>query len=1178
MQISKPWILSQVAAGEISPAAAQKLLASLVADSGGRGERAIAVIGMAGRFPGADDLGSFWRNLRDGVSGLGSFPEERAREVRPFLSAGDRPFARGGYLADISSFAARLFNVLPREAELMNPHQRLFLEVAWQALDDAGYNGAGLRRSRTGVYVGGGDDEYQKLIRKFEPAALAGNVSALISGRVSYVFDLLGPNLMADTSCSSSLVAVHLACRALRDGECDMAIAGGVSLKLMPLRFEEMTGSIMSPDEEVRTFDARANGTAVGEGAGAVVLKPLRTALDDGDDVRAVLLGSALSHDGRSNGIASPNARSQAEAILRALRDAHVNPETVSYVEAHGTATRIGDPIEVQGLTEAYRHFTERRQYCPIGSVKTNIGHLDSAAGIAGLLKVILALQHREIPASLHFEQPNPLIDFAASPFYPQARLTPWEAAEGMPRRAGVSSFGISGTNAHLLVEEAPARPRRERRPGRWAVPLSAPSAAGLAGLVDRYRVHLESTDPDPADIAWTAAAGRAHHAARLALVAGDTDELREKLARVAEDGLRGAPGAGIFVGGITGIDDTDDVATGLARRYASGENPDWAVLFDGAKPARIPLPGHPFERERYWVTPGAPAAPVPVAPLVPEAVPAVAALPAAPPRPPVTLKNHDPEGPNGDLVAALGQIWGEILDLREVDVSEDFLEMGGDSMAALQILHDVEARHGITIPFDTVYEAGSIANLAAAIERRSHGENAIPPAPAAASAEAEEEKPAPGALSRGQQRFWIVQQLDPADTSDHVPILLEIRGLLDPGLAGRTLACLIARHGSLRTSFVAPDGVPRQWVAPASQVALDLAPEDLSELGPEEAEAHLRAVLAEERRRPFDLTRAPLLRVRLFRRSREHHVLYANMHHIVSDGWSMRLLAVDFCKVYHRLAASEPVASSETGSTYLDYVDWQRRQIEGGALREHEAYWLAQLAHLPPRLELPQDGDAGQAVAGEPGGELRMRLAPALAAGLHDFAAARQLSLNMLMLGSYFLLLHLLGQSEDLIVGTPVAGRPSKAFEPVIGCFVNTLPIRVRFGGIATHEELLALVRRTCIEAYKYQDYPLDLLVEKLNPERRAATDALFSTLFLFQNIPIEARFPGFEVTALELGGRTPKFDLTLVIEEEAEGLGCRWQYRRELFSAETVADFAERYELILREMALGRERERTA
>ncbi|HEV7516303.1 MAG TPA: polyketide synthase, partial [Thermoanaerobaculia bacterium] len=398
MQISKRWILSQVAAREISPAAAQTLLADLATRGTAGGERAIAVIGMAGRFPDADDLASFWRNLASGVSSLGPFPEERAREVRPFLPAGDRPFARGGYLSDVSRFAARLFNVLPREAQLMNPHQRVFLEVVWEALDDAGYNGAGLRRSRTGVYVGGGDDEYQKLIRKFEPAALTGNVPALISGRVSYTFDLLGPNLMTNTSCSSSLVAVHLACRALRDGECDMAIAGGVSLKLMPLRFTEMTGSILSPDEEVRTFDARANGTAIGEGAGALVLKPLRQALEDGDDVKAVLLGSALSHDGRSNGIASPNARSQAEAILRALRDAHVNPETVSYVEAHGTATKIGDPIEIQGLTEAYRHFTERRQYCAIGSVKTNIGHLDSAAGIAGLLKVILALRQREIP------------------------------------------------------------------------------------------------------------------------------------------------------------------------------------------------------------------------------------------------------------------------------------------------------------------------------------------------------------------------------------------------------------------------------------------------------------------------------------------------------------------------------------------------------------------------------------------------------------------------------------------------------------------------------------------------------------------------------------------------------------------------------------------------------------
>ena len=433
-------------------------------------------------------------------------------------------------LEGIDRFDAAFFGFSPREAEILDPQQRLFLESAWEALENAGHV-PGSEREAVGVYAGSSRSDYLALHLLTRPDVVesAGtfalellNDPTFLPSRAAYKLDLRGPSLNVQTACSTGLVAVHLACRALVAGECDLAVAGGVRLGLR--RGHRYTpGGIMSPDGYCRAFDARAAGTVGGSGIAVVVLRRLADALADGDLVRAVILGSAINNDGAQKvGFTAPSVEGQAEVVEEALAVAGVDPGTVGYVEAHGSGTSLGDPVEVAALARAFGEM-ERKGYCALGSVKTNVGHLDAAAGVAGLVKAVLALEHGEVPPTLHFTEPNPEIDFAGSPFFVNTALLPWPGGGAIPRRAGVSSLGIGGTNVHVVLEEAP--PRRPSAPARaWhLLPLSARTPAALEAVTDRLAAHLRAhPEQELADVAWTLQTGRKAFAHRRTLVARD--------------------------------------------------------------------------------------------------------------------------------------------------------------------------------------------------------------------------------------------------------------------------------------------------------------------------------------------------------------------------------------------------------------------------------------------------------------------------------------------------------------------------------------------------------------------------------------------------------------------------------------------------------------------------------
>ena len=600
------------------------------AEAGADRER-IAIVGMSGRFGGAADLDQLWRALAAGEELI----EEPSRWSLPAPSPDDPPRCRrGGFLRDIDRFDALFFNLSGLEATHMDPQQRLFLEEAWKAVEDAGYAGPAIEGTRCGVYVGCSAGDYTRLLDASRPPqAFWGNAGAVIPARIAYHLDLQGPAVAVDTACSSSLVALHLACQALGQREVDVALAGGVFVQCTPGFFGLANhAGMLSPTGRCYAFDARADGFVPGEGVGVVVLKRLADAEADGDHVYGVVRGSAINQDGTTNGITAPSGRSQ-ERLEREVYDRFaIHPEEIQYVEAHGTGTRLGDPIEFRALTRAFAKDTPKTRFCAIGSIKSNIGHTANAAGIAGVIKVLLALRHRQIPPSLNYQEGNPEIDFEHSALRVCTRLEPWEVAAGHKRCAAVSSFGISGTNAHVVIEEAPERaaaaaPRR----GEHLVVLSARSDEALRRQAAQLVAHCRSHDLRCADVSYTLLAGRRHFAHRLACVARDVDELAGALESWLEQGS--APRV------WSGIADERDAALVLpgagdgparwaeaAQQYVEGRRVDAEALFAGVPRRRISLPTYPFADERYWVRTersAADAAPHAVAEQVPDEAPA---------------------------------------------------------------------------------------------------------------------------------------------------------------------------------------------------------------------------------------------------------------------------------------------------------------------------------------------------------------------------------------------------------------------------------------------------------------------------------------------------------------------------------------------------------------------------
>ncbi len=1178
----------------------------------------IAIVGLAGRFPGAPDVDAFWTMLRAGSDAMRAVPPDRWDAEALYDPDPDAPgrtyVRRAGFIDDVDQFDAAFFGIAPREADALDPQHRILLETAWHALEHAGIGPDRLTGSATGVYLGISSSDYALLAFKagisgVDPHVSTGNGFNAAAGRLSHAFGLQGPCLAVDTACSASLVAIHLACQALRAGECDLALAAGVNLMLAPdttIGLSRMR--VLAPDGRCKTFSAAADGMARGEGCGVVVLKRLAEAVHDGDRVLALVRGSATNHDGPSSGFTVPSGTAQRALIRRALAAARLEPRDIDYVEAHGTGTFLGDPIEVGALAAVFGPDRSPGRPLLVGSVKTNIGHLEAAAGLAGLAKVVLALDHGEIPPHLLVGSPNPEIPWSSIPVRVPVAAEPWPATDH-PRRAGVSAFGLSGSNAHVVLEAAPA----DDRPPDGAVPrlllLSAKTPHALRALVAAHAHALADGDvPRWDDTCRTARRGRARLRHRLALVADETTEAAGRLA----DFLAGGEAAGVVHGPVSGGQAPGPVAPppapwasdpetrrawllDLATRWVRGDELDWDALDVDPGARTTTLPAYPFERQRYWLDlPGTwPSAPHPVSGIptggadvapsagagAPTGAPAGEPVGSPPmprqdslrrtrelhPRPPLATTLV---GPRTELEAMLAAAWEGALGVAPVGVFDDFHELGGDSVLAAQIATRLRNEHAIEVLLSAVLDAGTVAALAEAIDAPGEdapaaGAVAAPPAaapaepsPADVPAGVQEVEPATArdvnatSLSSDQERLWLLDRLRPGTAAYHVPAAVRLRGPLDALAMGVAVARVVERHEALRTVLVAgPDGVPAALVLPFEPPRL--ATSDLGALPAAERPAEALRLARVDARAPFDLAAGPPFRVRLVRLADDDHVLTFTVHHIMADAWSAGIVLQDVLAAYAGASGGlAPDLGAPMRQATAVLAERSRRLPE--VLARGLPWWTRTLARPTPELRLPWDRPRPEIPSLE-GGHRFVAIPSDLHAGVVRVARELHASTFVVLLAALDALLVRCSGETDILVGAPIANRPSADVARTVGFLANTIVLRVDAAGDPSTRELLARARRAVHDAYDRQEVPLADVVEAVRPRRVAGRNPLFSVMLSV--VPVVVPPPGpLQIELLDVSPGATDYDLFVTVWDGPGAARVGFGYSADLFDAATA------------------------
>ena len=648
------YILEKTTTGNIEKKTAAQILKNLQ-DKKQNINEDIAIIGIDAQLPVVqDDIAEYWNNVKNRIDFITKLPESRKTDVQKYLEyiqlseEEDIDYIEGGFLPEVDKFDYKLFRMTPKEAKMMDPFQRIFLQVAWNTIEDAGYGGKKLNNSKTGVYVGFASnikDSYARMILNTNQDSLLtgglGNITAMLPSRISYLLNLKGPSMVIDTACSSALLSVHKACQAINSGECDTAIAGALRINLLPYDAEYLRFGNESSDYRTRTFDYNSDGAGVGEGILAVMLKPLKQAMKDRDNIYGVIKGSAANQDGTTIGLTAPNPDSQSEVISEAWKNANINPESLSYIETHGTGTALGDPLELEGLEKAFRKYTDKKQICAIGSVKPNLGHLFEASGLASLIKCIHILNDKVIPPNLYFNRPNKQFDIYDSPFYVNDRLRKWESKQDQDMYCGISSFGFSGTNCHLVMGEAPKLEVTGDKPKMQLFSISAKNQHVLRQFIGKYISFLsdKGREHDIGDICYTTNTGRTHFECRLILMVSSVEELTTKLQKwyeckdyevnqrpgeyysehkvVSSNKEHLLPGeiykrqkSAMEREGIEALKslgksshlEKEALLHDLCQLYIQGADLDWETMYQSQAVKKVSLPGYPFEKTRCWI------------------------------------------------------------------------------------------------------------------------------------------------------------------------------------------------------------------------------------------------------------------------------------------------------------------------------------------------------------------------------------------------------------------------------------------------------------------------------------------------------------------------------------------------------------------------------------------------
>ena len=1235
----------------------------------------VAIIGMAVRLPGAESCDEFWKLLIDSRDTVSKFPENRVSDVYHTLSAFQSsllneqcPFFTGSYFTSVDEFDAELFSINPKEALFIEPEQRFFLELVWELLEDAGY-ASKIKGTNTGVYVGNTVNKYKYILTENHPSVSHGNHSPFISSRVSYTLDLKGPAMMVATGCSSSLLAVHLACQGLLSKDCEMAIAGGITLDLLPLSLKTDIWNqlgITGPNVKCRAFDANAKGIAKGEGCGAILLKPLNKAVLDGDFIYAVLEASTANQDGHSNGITAPHPIAQANLLCQAWNLAKIAPNTIGYFEAHGTGTELGDPIEVSGITTAFKNLgIKSGDKIPMSSVKANIGHLaDGGAGIVALIKVVLCLIKGKIPPSVNYSKPNPHINWDAAPVYVNTALLDWKPNGNQLRYASISAFGLLGTNVHAVVREfinvslpktcLPTTTEKEMQ----ILAMAANSQHSLYKFICKLEHYLKaSVDKNIChlrNICYTVNTSREQNkfSYKAIVYAPDFDKminLMEKLVEthfdledLAVNNVKVSHGDIGFIAfykysGVN-IESNHDAI----EPFLKGKNVNWLQFYQKhLELKRIPLvPTYAFDRKRFWPEINKPIN-VELLQLEHQIRPSKNEISDH-------EKGNNQKVPEHRLAETLNDALGVNYNWQERG-NDDLFALGMDSLIFTRVcmmlqnensvysdlliskFHQNPTFNGLKTLLEDEYSNaklnGQVSKTIDPTEVNSVVSNALNEALGTdydwemlkhknlfelgmdslicthvsmklqneliismpiALAELHSHPTFDGlcklirtsikidsrilfhqkgvqikqkhnlySLSFTQKRLWVTQEMVTNHCAYNCTNCLKITGKFHPAAFVQAVNTVLSRHSSFYTLFVDGEEGPMQtynW-----DIQHQVEEINLVSYG-NEAEGVAMKLYNEDYKTPFILKQSPLYRCKLLQLPNDIYYFTIVIHHIIFDGWSHFVFHNELWGTYIKLCEGNPI-STEIHEPYFAQIAWMEESLSDKVNNDLE-YWKKKLSKPIPITTLPGD-KRRPSVFTYKGRRFTQFIGHGLIESLQKISKSHYTVFTNLLSLVYVLLYHYTGD-EDLIIGSPIAGRTDDKAKHVIGCFVNMLVLRVQIKENFTFGDVLEVVSKSCLEAFDHQSAPFDHLVSLLDLSRDTSTTPLFNVSVCYHNTEMQGEHINppndLHVERNLVHNDSAKWDLYFDFLQEDEGLRFTLEYYSDVFTdvyAKGVVDY---------------------
>ena len=1139
----------------------------------------IAIIGVSCKFPGSNNKDEFFQNLMDNKTHISEIPQDRFdwHEIYGNIDEPNKTNSKwGGFISNIYEFDPLFFSISPREAEQMDPQHRLVLMSVQEAFQDAGFTKDQLRDTKTGVYIGISSYDYFHMMNKFdlpmESTSVIGNAHTMLPNRISYIYDLHGPSVSIDTACSSALVSIHQAASAIEKGEINMAVVGGVNALLSSELFISFgKAGMLSPDGLCKTFDKDANGYVRGEGVGVVILKSLSLAKKDNDNIYCVIKGTAVNHGGHSSSLTAPNSNAQAAVISEALHTAHVNINTLSYIEAHGTGTSLGDPIEIEGIKKVFENSPiplshEKIQNCAIGSVKSNIGHLEAAAGIAGLIKVIMAMKHKYLPATLNFSELNPYINLDNTPVYVIRENKAWEKltdefGNKINRRAGISSFGFGGTNAHIILEEYEKKQKiksfdeneqLETEP--YLIVLSAYNEERLKAYAIKLKVYMKDNSNVDAnklrDIAYTLQVGRDELEERVAFVINSKGALINAInnfinldflpdiyrGNYKNDKERHNPIYQRYSETIMDdvfkarkTDKTKKRMSELAELWVKGLAVDWNLLYqhlsEEEKPNRICLPTYPLETEKYFLEKTNP----------------------------ISNKldyNTSRLAATENTIDALKELFSNYLkiDLDNIDVDKSWMEYGVDSIMTMKLLKQVEKKYSIEIDPALFINNPTISYLGKMLNTKLLSKISV------VNQDDMYQLSDPFTnniypLSFPQKRMFILHHALENKLIYNMPIALLLYGELSLDKLRDAFRTVIDRHDVFRTSF--------HFSKQKKQVEQSINNDIYFDIDVINTTEQQLGSLLQDSIKPFDLKLAPLIRVKVFVLLSEKNVLFVDIPHIISDGYSINLLFQEISRLYSNNKLEATVVQ------YRHFVQREQKMIKDKRFLIAKEYWTKKLEGIKP-INLKTDMKR-PLIKRYNGDVIYSVISSEIVEGMKKIARESESTMFVVLESIFNLMLYIHTKQASIISGMIVNGRHISGdldFFDCMGVFINYLPLVININSEMSLLDLISQAKTVISELLNYQAYPFEKILEDINLKNDLSRNPLFDVMLNYHNELSEDSFsiPGVLTEIYKINKKSSRVDFVFDLFMLKSGCMDLWlEYDTDLFHRNTIMSIIE-------------------